>query len=50
MIYSNQYGKVDFWNIPDITEDPELSQTKKVAVTLSGGVDSSFVMFMLCLV
>ena len=48
MIYSNQYGKVDFWNIPAITEDPELSQTKKVAVTLSGGVDSSFVMFMLC--
>lgn len=45
MIYENQYGSVDFWNIDEINSIPDL---KKVAVTISGGVDSALVMFMLC--
>tara|TARA_B100001939_G_C16787054_1_gene549599 strand:- start:45 stop:791 length:747 start_codon:yes stop_codon:yes gene_type:complete len=45
MIYKNQYGEITFW---DIKEIKEIENLKRVAVTLSGGVDSSFVMFMLC--
>lgn len=48
MIYSNKYGQITFWDIPDIHNDLDLQDMKKVAVTLSGGIDSAFVMFMLC--
>ena len=45
MIYKNEYGEITFW---DIEEIKKIENLKRVAVTLSGGVDSSFVMFMLC--
>jgi hypothetical protein len=45
MIYQNQYGKVAFWELDEIQKIPDF---KKAAVTLSGGVDSALVMFMLC--
>lgn len=46
MIFENKYGKVDFWS--HLHQDENLPLIKNVAVTLSGGVDSAFVMFMLC--
>ncbi len=46
MIFSNQYGEVDFWS--HLKTYRNIPKIKNVAVTLSGGVDSALVMFMLC--
>jgi tRNA(Ile)-lysidine synthase TilS/MesJ len=46
MIFCNEYGSVDFWS--HITKDHKIPDIKNVAVTLSGGIDSAFIMFMLC--
>lgn len=44
MIFENEYGKVDFWD-----KFPKLNEKEwRVAMNLSGGVDSAFVLFMLC--
>tara|TARA_Y100000015_G_scaffold41763_1_gene48280 strand:- start:799 stop:1521 length:723 start_codon:yes stop_codon:yes gene_type:complete len=43
MIYKSRYGNVDFWD-----PYPRLNEFKKIGINLSGGADSSLVMFMTC--
>ena len=43
MIYSNEFGTVNFFD-----EYPELYSKKNIGINLSGGVDSAFLLFILC--